>query len=175
MISKDTLSIWLDECKESGDPKTSLLISQLIETYDQLDSEKAAKSAVIKASAYGLKESSRKDEHINALVESIKMQDSRVNSAVDSFRKIYEISVYGNEIFKAEKLLQLWTIVERFTGSKTNDEMAKNSLEMMACLQELNDDKHLVDIRNNLVAFTNFVNTQNESNNTDNLETDELM
>lgn len=163
-IKRDTLETWKDEC-EGKDVKTSMLIEQLLVTYKQLDSAIAQKNAVIKASADLMRDLSHKDAHIASLINAAGEQQESINRSIQAFRKIYEISVYGNEIFKSEPLMRLWEASERFVGSTTQTELSKNSIVLNAVLAELGDNPALMDMRLNLVAFTDFINagSQDES------------
>ncbi len=160
MLNKDTLLIWKEEC---GDEKIVMLIEQLIATYAQLDSERAQKEAVIRSAATITKGYKEQATIIDNLIHAASNQDLSISAAVASFRKIYEISVYGNEIFKNERFLRLWPAVERLIGSKNQNEMAINMIEVSSLVQSLNDDAMLVDMRNNLLSYTDFINVENEN------------
>ena len=162
MFTQDTLAVLLAESKHNKDVSTAMLIEQLLDTYKQLDSERAQKSAVIKSSSLILRDQELKDQVIKSLHESITNQSISVNNAIASFRKIYEMSVYGNSLFKAEPLLRLWLSVEKFIGSTNNEEISKNTVEMMSVIQELSENNTLVDMRNNMVSFTKFINEQSD-------------
>jgi hypothetical protein len=163
MISKSALNMFLDDCNASGDTKTAMLINCLLESYDQSDSEKVQKTALIRSSAEVLSESRRKDQRIAELVGALEAQSVSQQATVAAFRKIYEMSVFGNEFFKSKPLLQLWVAVERFLGSKTEQEFRERNIELQASLAELFNDKYLLDMRNNMLNFSNYMEDSNEA------------
>lgn len=184
-LNRDTLVSWREESKFSGDQKTVMLIDQLLETYNQLDAETAQKRAVIKASA-GIQATNKQflaniqslTECNNNLIAAATLQDNAMSSAVQAFRKIYDIAIYGNEIFKAELLLRLWIITGKFVSSRTPEEMNNNTISIMSLLNELSENKYLVDMRDNLISFSDFItinsvdSTEDDVNTNDNIGDD---
>ena len=162
MISENALKVFLADCNESGDTKTAMLIECLLESYHQLDSERAQKATVVRSSSDILVESRKKDARIAELLISIDAQNTSLQATIAAFRKIYEMSVFGNEFFKVNPLLQLWVSVEKFLGSKTDNEFRDNNIELLASLATMNDDKYLIDMRNNMVNFRKYMETNNE-------------
>ena len=163
-ISVDTLSIWKDEAEVSGDSITSMLITQLLETYRQLDSERAQKKTIVKASSTMSRELIDKDrqiavknETIENLIAAAMTQDQTVKNAIDAFRKIFELSAYGNIAFKSEPLLRLWIESEKLIGSTSSEEVDRNTVSVMSIHSELNDNQQLIDARDNIIMFTDYI------------------
>lgn len=159
-ISKDSLELYLEDCKANNDTKTSMLIECILEAYRQVDAERAQKIASVRASSDILSESRRKDITIAELMKTINQQNDIVSTTITAFRKIYEISVFGNEFFKSEKLMKLWVSVEKFVSSSTEVEFKENNIEMLAALSELSQDTYLIDMRNNMLNFRRYMETE---------------
>lgn len=164
-ISKDSLLMYLEDCKSSGETETAMLIECILDSYKQVDSERAQKIASVRASAEILAESRRKDIHIAELLRTIDSQNETMQATVTAFRKIYEMSVYGNKFFKSELLLKLWQATERFVGSTTEQEFRENNISLLSILTELNQNDYLYTMRNNMINFSQFMETESVKEN----------
>ena len=164
-ISKDTLELYLDDCRRNNDTQTTLLIECILESYKQVDAERVQKIAAVRASSEILAESRKKDIRIADLMKSIDQQNESLQSAISAFRKIYEISIFGNNFFKAEPLLRLWIAIEKFVSSKNQTEFTENNIELMSVLSSLGEDSYLIDMRNNMVNFRAYMEQSNGEEN----------
>lgn len=161
-ISKDSLQLFLEDCNDKEDKNTAMLIECILEAYKQTDSERAQKMAAVRASSEILAESRRKDLRISELLKTIDQQNSVVSTTIAAFRKIYEMSVFGNKFFKSEPILRLWVSVERFVSSTTEVEFKETNIEMLSALSELSENKYLIDMRNNMINFNKYMEIQDE-------------
>lgn len=159
-ISIDSLQLFLEDCKANNDTNTAMLIECILEAYRQTDAERAQKIAAVRASSEILAESRRKDVRISELLKTIEQQNEVVSTTIAAFKKIYEISVFGNKFFRIDPILKLWISVEKFVSSTTESEFKENNIEMLAALAELSQDKYLIDMRNNMVNFRSYMELQ---------------
>lgn len=156
-ISRDSLQLFLEDCKANNDTNTSMLIECILEAYRQTDSERAQKIAAVRASSEILTESRRKDVRISELLKTISEQNEVMTSTIAAFRKIYEMSVFGNQFFKIDPMLRLWVSVEKFVSSTSETEFKENNIEMLSALADLGQDKYLIDMRNNMISFRSYM------------------
>ena len=164
-ISKDSLELYLEDCKANNDTNTAMLIECILESYRQAEAERAQKIASVRASADILVESRRKDVTISELMKTINQQNDVVSTTIAAFRKIYEISVFGNSFLKAELLLKLWVSVEKFVSSSSENEFRENNIEMLSALSELEQNKYLIDMRDNMLNFRKYMESESGQEN----------
>jgi hypothetical protein len=164
-ISKDSLELFLEDCKANDDENTAMLIECILEAYKQTDAERAQKMAAVRASSEILAESRRKDLKIAELLKTIDQQNEVVSTTIAAFRKIYEMSVFGNKFFKADPMLRLWVSVEKFVSSTTENQFRENNIEMLSALSNLSQDQYLIDMRNNMINFRNYMESEDGQEN----------
>lgn len=163
-ISKQTLELFLEDAKESGDAPTIALIESLIDTQKLLQSEITQKNSLIKSSAKLLESIKAKEAAISEISKCIETQSSITESATASFRKVFDLAVFGNKLFNCEPLLRLWLSVEKLVGSNA-ESFNENNINMMAVLAELNSDALLCSMRDDMINFKEYMESTNETAN----------
>jgi hypothetical protein len=145
-----------DSAVSSSDHSKLMLVEQLEQAYDAIESMKASYNAMISASSGVAAELKKREEIISNLQSANLQLTSSMNQMLAGWKSLFELSVYSSDMFNCYDLLDMWKLVDRCFGSKNPEEMQINSMELMSIAAKLNSDSIFVDMRNRMVSYKEY-------------------
>lgn len=140
----------------AGDHSKLMLIEQLEQAYSASESAHAAYNAMLSASNGAIEELRKKNDIIEKLRSANANLELSIDQMVIGWRRLFELGVYSSNMFNCYDLLELWKNVERFLGSKNQDELQLNSLELMSSISKINSDPILTVMRDRMVSYKEY-------------------